>query len=151
MMKRLLIAYCIIVLSSLLLLRPFSLLAAEKARFATSFRFNPHYVMPVLAAVHEDYWKAQGVEVKWLPFVSSTSMQQGVVAGELDMGSLGLNTLIQGVASGIREVMVADPDISSDFYFWVRTDSPLRKPSDLKGTKIGISARFGSDGNFYAV
>lgn len=121
-----------------------------QVRFASGFKFNPHYVLPVTAALEKGFWKDQGVEVKWLPFRSTTTMNRAVAAGELDMGSVGLNSLIKSVAAGIGEVAVADPAISTDFYFWVRSDARLKAPQDLRGAKVGVT-RFGSESHAYAV
>lgn len=122
----------------------------SQARFATGFRANPHYVLPVSAALEKGLWRDQGVEVKWLDFDSATTMQQAVAAGEVDMGSLGLNTIILAVTRGLAQVAVADPGISTDFFLWVRADSPIRRPEDLKGNRIGVT-RYGAESHAYAV
>lgn len=117
-------------------------LAADKVRFANHFKLSPHYALPALAALEKGYWAAQGLEVQYLPFDAGTTMDRGVVAGEIDMGTQGLASLIMAASMGVPEVMVADPNIVTEFFFWVRTDSPLREPKDVKGARIGVT-RFG--------
>ncbi len=127
-----------------------SAFSQAQVRFASGFRFNPHYVLPVTAALEKGLWENQGVKVKWLPFRSTTTMNRAVAAGEIDMGSVGLNSLIKAVSAGIAQVAVADPAISTDFYFWVRSDARIKTPKDLKGAKLGVT-RFGSESHAYAV
>src|SRR3972149_6166678 len=117
-------------------------LAADKVRFAVHFKLNPHYVLPGLAALEKGYWKAQDLEVEYFPFDEGATMDRGVVAGNIDVGTQGLASIVVAASAGVPEVMVADPSIITEFYFWVRSDSPLREPKDLKGAKIGVT-RFG--------
>ncbi len=123
--------------------------AVDKVRFGNQFRLNPHYSLPSLAALDKGFWNEMGLEMEYFPFDSATTMHRAVVARDIDMGIDGLISHIQGMVAGIPEVVVADPGISTEFYFWVRSDSPLRKPQDVKGTKIGVT-RFGGDSHSYA-
>lgn len=124
-------------------------MAADKVRFATHFRANPHYSLPALAALDKGFWKGQGLEVEYFAFDSAGAMNRAVVAREIDVGTDGLTTLIQAASAGVPEVIVADPGISSEYYFWVRADSTLKEPKDVKGAKIGVT-RFGGDTHAYA-
>lgn len=124
-------------------------LAADKVRFAIHFKLNPHYVLPVLAALEKGFWKDQALEVSYLPFDASTDMDKGVAAREVDVGMQSLPELIRAASAGILEVVVADPDIATAFNFWVRTESPLKQPKDVKGAKIGVT-RFGATSHVMA-
>lgn len=123
--------------------------AIEKARFGNQFKLNPHYSLPALAALDKGFWKEIGLEVEYFPFDSATIMHRAVVAGDIDVGIDGLTSHIQGMAAGVPEVVVADPGITTDFYFWVRSDSLLRTSRDVKGVRIGVT-RFGGDSHSYA-
>lgn len=119
-------------------------------RFGTSLRTNPHYVLPALAAVENGLWSESGIELKWVPFVSGTTMIRAIAAGEVDTGTIGLNSIILSVSRGVPIIAVADPGVATIFSFWVRGDSRLRKPEDLKGARIGVTG-FGSEAHAYAV
>lgn len=124
--------------------------ALAQVRFGIDFRFNPQFVLPIAAALEEGLWKKQGLEVKYLTFDGSAGMNLAAAAGAIEMGGQGLNSIINGVAAGVPVIAVADPGISTEFYFWVRADSKLREPRDLKGAKIGVT-RFGDEAHAYAV
>src|SRR3990172_5346000 len=79
-----------------------------QVKFATPIRSSARYVLPVTAALEQGFWKNQGVEVKWVPFDSATTMNRAVAAGEIDMGSLGMNTIITAVSAGVPQVAVGD-------------------------------------------
>jgi NitT/TauT family transport system substrate-binding protein len=119
-----------------------SVISAEKVRFASHSKSNSYFVLPVLAAMEKGYWKAEGVEAEWFPFGSSTTMVRAVAAGGLDMGTLSPTSTIIAISRGVPMVIVADARITYGFGIWVLTDSPLKKPTDLKGKRVGVT-RFG--------
>lgn len=116
--------------------------SAEKVKFGTSLKVAPHHILPVVAAQEKGYWKRQGVDVEWVPFDSGRSMFGAVTAGAVQMGVSGTVSTLRSAARGIPIVIVADMQYRGNTYFWVRTDSPIKRPEDLKGAKIGV-ARFG--------
>ena len=117
---------------------------AEKVRFATHLRTNPNYGMPAWAAVEQGYWQQMGLEVEWVPFRSAKNLVRAVLARDIDMGTFGVVPLVRVVSRGAPLVAVGDAGSSTRFFFWVLTDSPLKKPQDLKGTKIGVTRLGGS-------
>src|SRR3989304_6148786 len=116
--------------------------SAERVRFATHFRGNPHYWLPTVAALDNGYWTNQGLEVRWIPFRAGTTMEIAVTAKEVDAGTAGLTHVVRAATRGVPQIMVADPGIATGFIFWVLTDSRLKTPADLKGTKVEVT-RFG--------
>ncbi|MEE8448741.1 MAG: ABC transporter substrate-binding protein [Thermodesulfobacteriota bacterium] len=122
---------------------------AEKVRLATHFKVNPHYGLPAWAAMDQGYWRQMGLKVEWTPFRSSKDMLRGVLTRDIDMGTFGVIALVRVVSRGAPLVAVGDSGSTSNFYFWVLTDSPLKKPQDLKGTKIGVT-RLGGSSHTYA-
>lgn len=124
--------------------------AVEKSRFATHIRANAQYALPPLAALEKGFWKEEGLEVTWVPFDSATTMNHAVAAGEIDLGTHGVAGGIQAIATGVPMVIVADPGITTEFFFWVVRESRLKEPRDLKGAKIGAT-RFGSDTHLYSL
>lgn len=117
--------------------------AAERVGFATHIRTSPQFVLPVLAAQEQGLWKQQGLDVEYVPFESTFAMNQAVVAGAVVMGTQGLTGVITAISRGIPEVMVADV-MTQRFHIWVRSDSHIREPKDLRGAKVSIT-RFGGD------
>src|SRR3990172_7607859 len=68
--------------------------AAERIGFATHIRTSPQFVLPVLAAQEQGLWKQQGLDVEYVPFESTSAMNQAVVAGAVVMGTQGLTGVI---------------------------------------------------------
>lgn len=122
--------------------------AAERINFGVAFKWNPHYTLPALAALDKGLWKEIGLEVEYAPLDGAIILQRAVVTGAIDVAIDGLTGQTQAMAAGVPSVVVADPGITSEFYFWVRSDSPLRSPKDVKGAKIGVT-RFGGDSHAY--
>src|SRR3972149_7032845 len=123
-------------------------LAADKLRFAVASKASPHLVLPVLAAEEKGLWKENGLEVKWFGFSGSVPMTQAIVSGSVDMGFEAAAGTIQAASRGIPMVNVADL-AKVDYYVWVRADSPIKAPGDLKGAKVAV--KFGSMPHAYAL
>lgn len=124
-------------------------LAAEKVRFATSMKAYPLHMLPVMTAEEKGFFKKNGLEVEWTAFDAGALMQRAAASGSLDMWVQGAVSQIQGASRGIPGVIVADTKAREDFFFFVKSDSPLKGPGDLKGAKIGVT-RFGGSGHAYA-
>ena len=118
-----------------------STLAAEKLRYATAFK-GPEYDMTALAAEERGFWKRYGLETKWFSMKGGSPTFQALAAGAIDMGTTQAITTIQAASRGLPAVVVADMGYVEDWKMWVRRDSPVKKPRDLKGGKVGTS-RFG--------
>lgn len=112
---------------------------AEKIKFGTSLKTAPHHVLPVIAAEEKGFWRAQGAEVEWVPFDAGGAMFRAVAAGQVQMGLSGSVSTLRSAAVGVPIVIVADMQYQGNTYFWVRSDSAVRKPEDLKGAKIGVA------------
>lgn len=116
---------------------------AEKIRFANAAKVNPLYSLPALAAADKGFWKGNGLEGEWFPFDAGVAMHQALASGSVDLGMSGAAMTIQSIASGVPEVIILDMETVEHFFFWVRRDSPIKEPKELKGIKIGTS-RLGS-------
>lgn len=143
-------AFIVIMVSIALLSLGLTAHAAEKVRFSVNIKTNPYYTLPVLAALERGLWKEAGAEAEYIPFDSGTTMQRAMAAGAIDVGLEGLGGIIQGIVGGLPLIIVADPQMVTQFYFWVRPDSPIKEPKDLKGGKLGVT-RFGSDTHLFAL
>ncbi|MEE8449472.1 MAG: ABC transporter substrate-binding protein [Thermodesulfobacteriota bacterium] len=116
---------------------------AETLKFGTSLRTSPHHALPLLAATEKGFWKREGLDAEWVPFRSGRSFYRAMAAKALKIGFSGAISAIRSSSRGIPVIIVADLKLKKhDFYVYVRTDSAIKKPLDLKGAKIGI-ARFG--------
>ncbi len=69
-------------------------------------------------------------------------MHKGVASGGVDAGGNAALSLVQARARGVREVIIADMQLVDQPFVWVRSDSHIRQPKDLKGAKLGVK-RFG--------
>ncbi len=147
-MTRKLYVSIVLVLSLGLLATSLSL-AQEKLTFGNTVRENPLYNLPVLAGQHFGFFKEQGLEVKWAPFKGGSAMHRALAAGAVQVAITTAPSIIRSVSRGLPEIIVADLKSGQGFYFWVRSDSRLKKPKDLKGARIGVT-RLGGTAHAYA-
>lgn len=140
-MKRLLLA-----LSVILFLYPGSLLAAEKVKYGTSIKTYPVFYLPVLAAEEKGFWKQNGLDAEWVPFASGAAHFTAIAGGAIHVGSMIAIDQVQLASRGIAVVATAGIRTAlSDFMLWVRPDSPIKVPGDLKGAKVGVSRPGGAE------
>jgi len=117
--------------------------SADKLRFASVIKTKPLYVLPIIAAQDKGFFKDQGLEVQYLGFTSGRAFSGAMAAGALDMAFVGTVSISLAAARGGPERAVADTGAVEDWFLWVPTNSRLKKPMDLKGSKIAVS-RLGS-------
>ena len=121
----------------------------EKIVVGTSLKTLPNMALPVLSAEEKGFWKEQGLDAEWIPFRGGSAMFRATAAGSVDMGIPGALSLFQAMAAKVPVILVADLKLKNNYYVWVRSDSRIRAPRDLKGAKIGVS-RFGGEAHAYA-
>lgn len=117
--------------------------ALEKFQFGAAFKGSPRYDLLSWVLDNKGFWKAQGLEVEWIPFVGGGRLYRAVAAGRINMGVSAAASFINAVAKGVPIILVGDLTEPEYFSFWVGAGSPIKGPKDLKGTKMG-SARRGS-------
>lgn len=122
---------------------------AEKLKLGTAVKVFPGYYLPALAAEEKGFWKEQGLEVEWAPFRTPTDLMQAAAGRTISIGLAGAVVVIPAAAAGVPMVIVGNLYPPSDFYMWVRGDSPYKDPKELKGAKIGVQ-RFGTAPHVYA-
>lgn len=122
--------------------------AADKLNFGTPIKGSALYDLPSTAAEEKGFWKQNGLEVQWVPFEAGAALHRAVAAGSVNIGMTGPLSIIQAVGAGVPEVIVADMQAREDMYFWVRSDSKIKSPKDLKGARVGVS-RFGGVAHAY--
>ncbi|MEE8448846.1 MAG: ABC transporter substrate-binding protein [Thermodesulfobacteriota bacterium] len=106
------------------------------------------FYLPVLAAEKEALWQKNGLEVEWVSTKGGGAMMRAMAAGALNIGLTGAVTAIKAAAAGVPTVIVANLYPKEPFYIWVRSDSRIKKPKDLSGTKIGV-AKYGGMEHVY--
>lgn len=124
-------------------------MALEKVRLGIAFKEAAHYELPVLMAEERGFWKDNGLEVEWFSFVSGTPLTQATVAGSIDISYSSASVTIQAASRGVPMVNLAAIN-NLDYFIWVRSDSPIRDPKDLKGAKIAVLG-FGGMNHAYAL
>lgn len=124
--------------------------ALDKLRFGLSARANPSYVLPFLAAEEKGFWKRNELDTEFIPFDAGAALFRAMAAGALDMALGGVLSDVQAIIRGVPVILVTDLKSPQDFYIYVRADSKIRGPADLKGARIGVT-RFGGLVHAYAL
>lgn len=112
--------------------------AVAKLRFATGVR-APVYDMPQLAAEEKGFWKQNGLETQWLLVRGTNLAFQAILSGSADMGMSDVASFTMSATRGLPVVIVADLQTFDDWHIWIRGDSLIKEPRDLKGARIGTS------------
>ena len=123
---------------SALLLITAAAFAADKIKFATAIKDSPVYYLPVLAAEEKGFWKQNGLEAEWVPFRTTASMHQSIAGGSINIGLDNTVALIPAIARGVPVIIVSNLQTSEPAVLWVLTQSPVKDPAALKGSKIGV-------------
>lgn len=118
-----------------------SALALEKLPFGAAFKGSPRYDLLSWVAENKGFWKGQGLEVEWVPFVGGGRLYRAVAAGRINMGVSAAASFFNAAAKGVPVILVGDLTEPEFFSFWVRADGPIKGPKDLRGTKIGTARR----------
>lgn len=145
--KRWLWVLAFVILASIL---HYQVASAQKVRIAPSVKVNPSYNLPLFAAEEGNIWRKNGVEAEWVAIRAGAAMDRAMAARALDMGISAPLGHIRAIAQGVPEVIIADYQSPQVWYIFVRADSRIRRPNDLKGTKVGVS-RFGGSAHAYGI
>ncbi len=140
MVAKKVIAFSLVVIAGLVLVY---LLFPQHAfsktlKFGTSVKVSPSYYLPMMAAEEKGFWKAQGLDVEWVSFRGAAPMMRSVAAGHINIGGSVAMGLLLPISKGVPVVLVSEIIKRFDWFIYVPTASPVRKPQDLKGLKIGV-------------
>jgi len=95
--------------------------------------------LPLGIGIEQKFYEKNGVDVTEIDFGGSAKLHQAMTAGAIDFG-LGAGPDIQFAVKGAPEKAVAAIAITPALFgVIVQYDSPIKKLSDLKGKRIGIS------------
>lgn len=123
--------------------------ALEKVALGTGTKGASVYYLPIMAAQEKGYFKENGLAVEYSPFSSTDPMLRAAAAGHLNLALNSAAGLLPAMGKGVPVQIVSHLSLADDFVFWVRTESRLKEPKDLKGAKVGV-ARFGGTQHVYA-
>jgi ABC-type nitrate/sulfonate/bicarbonate transport system substrate-binding protein len=104
--------------------------------FPTAFAF-----VPINVGVESGIMAKYGLDVTILNFVGSAKLQQGIVAGDVDIG-IASGTDMAFVVKGVPEKAIAEmagPPLA--YGILVSTGSGIETPKDLDGKKIAVASR----------
>lgn len=116
-------------------------LGAQELKFATPAQAPFWDILPQVAE-EKGLWKEAGLPAHWTRFRTGPDMYRAVLGGHIDMGTTAATGVIQ-VNSRLPApimIIVADGGGKHDFSVWVRANSPIKSPRDLRGQKIGVFA-----------
>lgn len=111
--------------------------AADKLRFGSLKGIAP-YVIPPLVADRLGFWKQNGLELELVPFRGGADMFVAVSARHIDMGISEGTSVAVVTSRGVPAVVVASLPITTKFGVWVRSDSVVKEPSQLREKRIGV-------------
>lgn len=140
MSKKLSLFLCMVILYTGLVSPLFAL---EKVKLGSSVKLSPAFYLPVLAAEEKGFWKANGLEVEWVPFKGGTAQMRAVAAGAISIALSGSDQPMLASERGLPLIMVSDLCPSYPIYIYVKADSPYRHMRDLKGKRIGLPTKLG--------
>jgi len=86
--------------------------------------------------------------VSWFPFDGAVGLNRAAAAGAVDLGFQATISALAAIVRGLPVLVIAESGSRQDFYFYVKTGSPIREPRDLRGAKIGFSSFGGAAHNF---
>jgi ABC-type nitrate/sulfonate/bicarbonate transport system substrate-binding protein len=113
--------------------------SAERLDFGSGGKaFHPWY-LPMFAAEEKGFWEQNGLDVKWVPFKGSVSLNRSIAAGAINIALSNTVTFILGAERGLPAIIVSEVSPIMEFFIWVPAKSPIKAPKDLKGAKIGVT------------
>jgi len=111
--------------------------------YIPNVQFAPFYV-----AESKGYYKAAGLKVKF-DYNFETDVAQRLAQGNIEFAMMsGISTLLAR-QQGLPVVTVATINQKFPVVFVSKAKTPLAKPQDLKGKRIGLPGHYGA--NYYAV
>ena len=100
---------------------------------------------PAWVAREAGYFEAQGLDVEIIRIGGSSTVVQGMVAGEIDLAHVGASAVIEASLAG-ADLAILAATVKLPL-FRLMANPALKSPSDLKGKKVGVT-RFGATSDF---
>lgn len=139
--RRFLFGFLFVILGSML---NYQVAFAQKVKVGPCVKAAPSYSMAFFASEEGNYWAKNGLDAEWVGIRGGAAMARAMAARALHIGVCAPLGQIRAIARGVPELIMADFQSPQYFYLWVRSDSRIKRPMDLKGTKIGVTRLGGS-------
>lgn len=101
---------------------------------------------PLMLALDQKVWDKYGLEIETVSLGSGKEVRDAMIAGSVDIGSVGSTPLIVGAAKADVVTVGAVAYAGDTLAIVVRKDSGIKTLADLKGKKI--ATQFGSSTDF---
>ncbi|MBI2880163.1 MAG: ABC transporter substrate-binding protein [Candidatus Tectomicrobia bacterium] len=110
-------------------------LAQAAATYCAAWIISPSYA-PLVAAVEKGFFKAEGLDVKYVRGHGSSDTFKRVGLGSCDIGQAAAGAAVLGRAKGVRGKLVAmmSHKLEETLYFFA--DSGIHSPKDLEGKRV---------------
>src|SRR3972149_4935432 len=82
-------------------------LALDKVKLGTSVKVFPIFYLPPLTAEERGFWKANGLDVEWVPFIGGAPHTQAIAAGAISIGLVSADLPFIGGGRGLPRNIVA--------------------------------------------
>lgn len=103
---------------------------------------------PMWVAIGEGFFADEGIDLTVEAVDGSAQVLQALAAGQADIGAPGAAPVLAARLRGVDVVYLYNLYPNSVFGLMVRADSPVTKPSDLKGKIVGIGTADGAEVGF---
>lgn len=113
--------------------------ADPQTEFRVGYQKNGVLVIARQQASLEKALAKHNVTVKWVEFTSGPPLLEALSAGSVDIGQTGDAPPIFAQAAGKNLVYVAGQPITNGQGILVKSNSPIKSLSDLKGTRVAFT------------
>jgi NitT/TauT family transport system substrate-binding protein len=94
---------------------------------------------PVGVAINDGSYKAAGLDVEFVSFNSGADAVQALVGGSLDVFQGGYEHVLNQINNGLDVKAYALLNNGSSYQLLVKSDSPLKQITDVKGKVLGVT------------
>lgn len=141
----------IILLVMLLLMGATSIASAKDDVIRFAFQDRIGSVIPIVAET-KGYFAKEGLTVKALRFSSGPACAEALYSGAADIGAMGDTTAIITTTKADKFVIIASHATGEHRHrIMVRSDSPLKTLTDLKGKRLAVKKGTSTYGGLLAV
>ena len=119
-------------------LAPSIVLAQTAVKIGTAVLGDYGLAGPVIVGIEKGFFKAQGLNVEFVPFRGGPDLSKGVLSGDVLLGVSGGTDILVFREKGAPIKMVASHVEGNDFTLNVSVD--VKSVADLKGKSIGVTA-----------
>lgn len=101
---------------------------------------TPSFIfLPVYAAEHLGYFKAEGLSVQFVDFEGGAEVTTAMVGGSIDMGATMVERPMILAEKGFGAKNLVALENKNPLFLVVRKDLPAKEVKDLKGTRLGMT------------